>query len=377
MIRKSLKDIKESLTPEQIEQFMCEVLNAGPAKEDGQGNKIFLTVDRHPTHPEEGSYKLYYYDDKKLFVSYTGGENFDIFGLVQCVKDVSLNEAKALVCSYFKIDWMGAEGFYEPEPEVVDDWDILNRYADYDIEPRALAERELSPTLMEYFTKAYPQAWLNDGITIEAMDRYGIRMDIASQKAIIPHRDDEGNLVGIRGRAFDPREIAERGKYAPVTIGTTTYKHPLGDYLYGLYEAKYAIEKLGKVCVVESEKACMQAYSMFRDDNFTVATCGSSGLSSVQIDLLLKYGVREIILGYDKEFETGDIDKMHAYEQKLLRITQPLAPLFDVNVIFDYTGLLGYKDSPMDKGKDVLLRLMKTKRPVHSIALPSGFPRNK
>ena len=64
---------------------------------------------------------------------------------------------------------------------------------------------------------------------------------------------------------------------------------------------------------------------------------------------------------------------MHKYEAKLLRITQPLTPYFDVYVIFDYEGLLDYKQSPFDRNKDVLLRLMKTKKPVRSISAPKGY----
>lgn len=374
----SAQEIKDRLTPDDIDAFMCKALNAGPSREDGQGNKIFLTVDRHPDHPEEGSYKLYYYDDRKIFVSYTGGESFDIFALVQQVKGMTFPEARRYICAFFNLDLYGANGFYEPEPELTDDWDILNKYKDYgDIicpeEEKCPVKRELSPNLMELFSKSYPQAWIDDGISVEAMERYGIRMDIAGQKAIIPHHDDMGNLVGIRGRAFNPKEVAEFGKYAPVTINKVTYNHPLSEHLYGLYEAKYTIQRLGKVCIVESEKGCMQSRTMFGNDNFVVATCGSAGLSDAQINLLFKYGVREVILGYDKEFETGNEEQMHKYEAKLLRITQPLTPYFDVYVIFDYEGLLDYKQSPFDRNKDVLLRLMKTKKPVRSISAPKGY----
>ena len=369
------QDIKERLTPDDIDAFMCKALNAGPSREDGQGNRIFLTVDRHPENPEEGSYKLYYYTDSHNFVSYTGGETFDIFSLVQRVKNCSFLQARNYICSFFNINTDGADGFTELEPERTDDWDILEKYADYDRQPEGLVEREISPTIMEFYSRSYPQEWIDDGISVAAMEKYGIRMDVASRKVIIPHHDDMGNIVGIRGRAFDPREIAERGKYAPVVINGKLMNHALSDQLYGLYEAKEAIQALGKVCIVESEKGCLQSYTLFGDMNFTVATCGSGGLSSRQIDLLLKYGVREIILGYDKEFETGDEETMHKYEAKLLRITQPLAPLFDVYVIFDYEGLLPYKAAPTDAGRDVLLRLMKTKRPVRSISMPMGYRR--
>ena len=365
----SAQDIKNRLSADDVDAFMCKALNAGPSKEDGQGNRIFLTVDRHPEHPEEGSYKLYYYPETHSFYSFTGSEAYDIFSLVQAVKGFDFKQAFIYVCGFFNISTR-EEGIIPPTPELTEDWDVLNKVSAYEKAGKEIApeRKELPPNIMDRFTKGYPQEWVDDGISPEAMEKYGIRIDVGAQKAIIPHHDDMGNIVGIRGRAFDPIEVAEFGKYAPIKIGDTWYSHPLGKYLFGLYETKHTIQRLGKVCIVESEKACMQSYEMFRDSNFTVATCGSSPLSNEQIDLLLKYKVREVILGYDKEFEEGNLEQMEKYEKKLLRISQPLVPFFNVYVMFDYEGLLRYKDSPFDRGKDVLLRLMKTKKNV----LPIG-----
>jgi hypothetical protein len=72
--------------------------------------------------------------------------------------------------------------------------------------------------------------------------------------------------------------------------------------------------------------------------------------------------VREIIVAYDKENgETRDDEETISYEEKLIRLFQPLTPYFDVYIIFDYEGVLRLKDSPFDQGKDVLLHLMKNK----------------
>ena len=364
------QDVKDLLTPEDIDRFMCDALNAGPSKDDSQGNKIFLTVDRHPDNPEEGSYKLYYYDDSKLFVSYTGGESMDIFELVQRVKRCGFYEAYLYVCRFFGISTRQKDdGDYTHEPEETADWTVLNKIADFSKERFApnIGEKDIPLNIMEYFTKSYPQAWLDEGISVESMDYYGVRMDVLAKKAIIPHRDDNGKIIGIRGRAFDPQEIEQRGKYAPIVWKGMLLNHPLGENLYGLYEAKYAIQKTGKVCIVESEKACMQSRSFFGDNNFTVATCGSAGLSSTQIDLLLKYQVKEVILGYDKEFSDDNYEQRRLYEEKLIRICQPLTPFFDVYYILDREGLMKVKDSPMDNSKDTLLRLMKTKTKVRPI----------
>lgn len=112
----------------------------------------------------------------------------------------------------------------------------------------------------------------------------------------------------------------------------------------------------------------MQARTMFKENNFTVATCGSAALSSAQINLLIKHGVREVIIGYDKEFINGNEDMKKNYEEKLLRIAQPLTTIFDVSYVFDEEGLLPYKCSPTDRGIEVLKELMRRKKRVRSFS---------
>ena len=45
-------------------------------------------------------------------------------------------------------------------------------------------------------------------------------------------------------------------------------------------------------------------------------------------------------------------------------IILPLVPYVNINIIWDVNNLLDYKDSPTDKGKDTLLKLMENKIPV-------------
>ena len=118
--------------------------------------------------------------------------------------------------------------------------------------------------MLEYFYPlAAPMEWVREGITPEVMRYYNIRVDAALHKVIIPHVDPDGNLIGIRGRSYDPFEVADGKKYMPVFIEGDAYKHPLGKNLFGLYQNKATIERLGKVLICESEKAVMQAASFY------------------------------------------------------------------------------------------------------------------
>ena len=90
------------------------------------------------------------------------------------------------------------------------------------------------------------------------MDKFNILYSNSQNKIIIPHYDIEGNLVGIRGRALDRWEIENIGKYLPVKVEQTWYKHPLSMNLYGLNKNKENIKKYGYVFLFESEKSVLQ-----------------------------------------------------------------------------------------------------------------------
>lgn len=362
-----ITDIKERLSIDDVESYVCNALGSEGCRPDGQGNLTFCTNICHGGD----SYKLYYYPDSGSFFCFSHcGTIGDIFDLTAHVKGCDFNEAFSYVCNFFNLrsDGFGT-GFIQQEKPLVDDWGILEKISDFSESKKEEVEEKVIPiSMLDFYQEGNPAIWLEDGISIEAMRKYSIRIDVAGKRIIIPHFNINGELIGIRGRALDPEEIENHGKYAPVRIGKDGWMtHPLGTNLYGLCQAKENIKHLRKVCVAESEKACMQSYTMFGEANFTVATCGSSGLSQKQIDLLLDCGVEEIILAYDKEFHAGKEDEMKAYEEKLLKIVQPLTPLFNVSVLFDYDGLLDYKMSPFDAGVDVLLRLMKNKVRISSI----------
>ena len=73
-------------------------------------------------------------------------------------------------------------------------------------------------------------------------------------------------------------------------------------------------------------------------------------------------GVREVIIALDKQYQTLDSDECKKWAKHIKdKIINKLSSYFLVYVIWDTSDTLGYKDSPTDKGKDVLLKLMENK----------------
>jgi hypothetical protein len=114
-----------------------------------------------------------------------------------------------------------------------------------------------------------------------------------------------------------------------------------------------------KAIVFEGEKGPLLYASYFGEENdITVAVCGSS-LISYQVKLLLSLEVEEIIIAFDKQFkEIGD-DEWKRWTKKLKDIHSKYGKYTQISYMFDKTDLLDYKMSPIDKGKEIFLKMFK------------------
>ncbi len=343
--------IKEKLSTDDVIRLCCDLQGDDGIVYDAQGHPIFST---RLDHEGGDSLKMYYYPETGLFHCYTSGSTKDIFDVVMTVTGTDFHGAVEYVADYFKLR---TRGFKDEAPaELTGDWDIFQKIEDWSkaAVSGAKAPEPVADNMLEYFYPlAAPREWLDDGISAPVMRHYGIRVDSALHKIVIPHRDIDGRLIGIRGRSYDPHELADGKKYMPVFIQGKMYSHPLGKNLFGIYENKDIIRDLKKVCVFEAEKSVMQVATMYGIDKcFAVATCGSS-FSQEQMDLLLGLGVEEVILAYDADHIGGRADPGTVeYEAKLRKAVEPLLPYVNVSIIFDYDHILPHKASPSDCGKE-------------------------
>lgn len=355
--------VKQMLTPDDITRLFVEGLSAPEPSMDARGNLLFST---EICHGGDSPYKLVYRVDVRNFYCWTHCHSIDLFEIVRRRKGYeTFREAFDYVVSFFGLK-DDEEGERQPK-RFTDDWDLLQKMEDFkDLTgpnaPNTYQERIIPESVLSMFSPpCAPEEWIEDGISPEVMVTYGIRVDAANRKIIIPHRNADGKLIGIRGRAYDPFE-AQYAKYAPISIEGKMYNFPTGKYLFGLWQNKDTIRRMRKVLICEGEKSVLQSASFYGVDNsYCVATCGST-ITEDQINLLLGLGVREVILGYDRDFmgKKNDEDVV-LYKQKLLRVVQPLLPYFNVYIIFDEEHWTGYKNSPTDCGRRIFEDLWQTK----------------
>lgn len=356
------QELKSKLTESHIIKILKRL--GGQIYSEDENKIILNTICHHG----KSDNKLYYYKNTEynlskykitnIFHCYTDcGDTFDIIELVCRNKKYKYQEAINWICVLFGFD-TNKYGFGN-DNTLISDWSFIyslplrqkkiftNEQQDY-----------YDKNILNIFQSMYCQDWIDEGISLDSMIKYGIKYSTLQQKIIIPHYSIDNKLMGVRGRATLDEDIIY-GKYTPFFIGKTCYSHPLSQNLYGLNLNKDTIKKKKKIMLVEAEKSVLQCDTMFGEDNFTSALCGKN-LSIFQRDLILSLDVDEVILGLDKQYNNdNEANEWSKYIRK--KFITLLAPYVKVSVLWDSDNLLPYKASPTDLGQEILLKLMENK----------------
>lgn len=347
--------VKEMLTEEDIIELLLELGSPYPKTSSRNNALMFSTV----CHGGD-SHKLYYYIETKTFRCYTHCScNYDIFSLIEKVKEVDFITAYKYVCNKFGID----SRYKRPENSTDDNKahrEMKNNYNKHQRKVEILELPEYESDILSIFSERLPLQWIQDGISRRTMKLYGIKFQIAHNRAIIPTYDFNNRLVGIRCRNFDEDAVIEGFKYMPLKHFSKYYTFSTNQVLYGSHIAKERVGNgIGELFIFEGEKSCMQLETIYPGKYGSVALFGSS-FSEEQMLIITKLLRPETVyICFDKEYKKyGDKDYM-AQKKKIDEIAKKLSNSLDVYVIWDRQGLLDLKDSPTDKGQEVLDKLIK------------------
>lgn len=326
---------------------------------------ISSTICHNP--PGEGSHKLYYYFNSGLFHCYTGcaEPSFDIFQLfmkvseIQQNRELDLNDAIRWIAQY-----LGISGTYqEEENEKLEDWKYLSNYDRI----QQIETKENQGILKEYDTSILARFnynirildWEQEGIKPEIIRAANIGYYPGGNQITIPHYDQNGRLIGLRGRSLSKEDSERFGKYRPLKVNKVWYNHPLGLNLYGLNQSKDNIRVMKKAIVFEGEKSQLLYSSYFGlENNISVACCGSN-LSAYQVQLLLENGAQEIIVSFDRQFQEIGDEEFKKLKANLLKIREKYKNDVMISFIFDKNMITDYKSSPIDHGPEIFMKLFK------------------
>jgi hypothetical protein len=353
--------IKNELDTSEVKKIMKEL--GSDFKEDNKGNLKFKTI----CHGGD-SYKLYYFIDSKLFRCFTECQkNYSLIDLVGEVKGFELKESINFIKKVLDIEDRGVTskiGFNNKN--LISDWVYLNKY-DKDKKHNIFEGYEkYNEKILGLFKKELYYDWYEEEIYNSAIEKFNIRLDIVNERIIIPHYDIYNNLIGIRVRNLDEDSVGSGFKYMPMIYNKKIYSHQLQFNLYGLNKNVESIKKTSKIMIFESEKSVLRCNSYYGDLNFTVACCGSN-ISEYQRDLVVQLGVREVFLAFDKEYKSHESEKAIEYAEKIKQKALMFSPYCTVYVLWDSFNVLDEKDSPVDKGKEIMEFLMKNKIEIKTL----------
>ena len=354
--KERLEQIKNNLSIEQIFDLLM-TLGADPVQ---HGELIMARTICHGG----SSHKMYYYENTHLFRCYTEcSSTFDIFELIVKIETASghkfsLPQAVNYVINYFNLS-IETKNFESNDNEL-SDWQILSRYDkilnNENKEERKVEMKIYDDKILSYLPRPRILPWEEEGISKEVMDAHHICYNPSSQAIVIPHYNINGELIGIRERTLI-KENEIYGKYRPMYLNHQMYNHSLGFNLYNINHSKDNIKRIKKAIIFEGEKSPLLFASYFGQENdITVAVCGSS-LSSYQVQILLDLGVEEIIIAFDKQFQELGDKEHQGWVKKLKDINKKYSKYVKISYMFDKEGLLGYKSSPIDEGKEKFLEL--------------------
>ena len=372
MTEQEKDNLKTSLTIEQVFEF-CEDFGGEPQMSSDGTFFISKTICHNAAG--EGSHKLYYYDNTKLFFCYTDcGDRFDIYELLLKIKHLNgeyktvttregvsrrdwiLPEAIDFIARYF--NYIADEEFNKFSDNELPDWKIFEKYTEEIKEKKVVELAIYDKSILSFLPRPHILPWIKEGIAEEVMNDYNISYNPVNHAIVIPHYDIDNNLVGVRERTLI-KENEKNGKYKPAILNYKMYNHPLRFNLYNLNNSKNNIKQIKKAIIWEGEKSCLLYASYFgKENDITVACCGSS-LSDYQVQLLLSLGVEEIIIGFDKQFQEPGDKEWIKWTKKLKDLYIKYNKYCQISFLFDNKKLLGYKESPIDEGPEVFMQLFK------------------
>lgn len=362
-----VKDLLKKVREEEVIHILSELYNAHYTH-DKEGNLIFESICHGST-----SHKLYYYQDEEVgkFHCYVCGTHCNIVDLLIELEGYTFNESMRVIgeCLGINTNTYRRERGLKRINQVNTDLEFLSLH---NRKKRVIRKVETiyDDKVLDNFDCVYPLCWRQEGIDGVTAEKFDIRYDYEENRAIIPVRNLNGDLIGVRVRNFNDSAVDRGFKYLPLEYQGESYRFPTSTTLYGLYENQEVIKSKRRVILFEGEKSTQIVDSFYEGNCYALSTYGTN-FGVVHRDILLTLGVTEVTFAWDKEYceeyfgESYDNTKeqklMYGFLDKLKKACTLLHSYVTINLLIDFDDELDLKDAPVDKGKEVFESLLKKK----------------
>ena len=340
------KLLKSALSIDE-HKLICKSLDI-PVYSENNSQIVYYTGDKNK-NALDGSPKLYFYKQTKTYFGYTASRAYDIIGLVQA-RLALLNRLCSFGDSVKYILQVTGRDTTEiqrvSKPNICDWQSGLEKYVR--IRNGESILKTYDDGFLNDFPNFLPKEWLDEGISVETAIKYGLKYYERTNQALIPCRNENGELIGIRCRNFNPQRI-EQAKYIPLTLlDGTSYAFPTNNVFYGINYNKPKIEESGTVILVEGEKSVLKADTFMGAESNVLALYGIN-IGNRRALQLLRMGVNRVVLALDSDFHAVGDKKYYEFEKKILGLSKLFKGRCTVEVVYNNIRLENwYKCSPFD-----------------------------
>ena len=272
--------------------------------------------------------------DPPYWYDFSSGKSGNLFTFIKEYNHFSNKEVIEEIKRY-----AGYDGNITSEHEQVSILEVCKKYRAKQKESRPQIISELPDNYMERFEnrKDKLKVWEDAGISSYVLDKFQVRYDGLTDSIVYPIRNANGKIVNIGARTLDP-------DWKEKKIRKYTYRYKWGSMrlLYGLYEALDSIHKNKSIIVFEGVKSVLIAHTWGVKNAVALLT---SHLNMWQMRILIRLGYR-VVFALDKD--------VCIREDKNIQI---LKGYVDCEYIWDRENLLDEKDSPVDKGSEIFIKL--------------------
>ena len=282
-----------------------------------------------PFHDEDTP-SLAVNEDEQFWHCFGCGKSGSIYTWIQLTEHLSFPQAVQKVAELTNYD---INEYVESES--LNFFKTLSKLKKTDKEVPLRVPLDMDKDYIQRFKDEVPQEWIDEGISPETMKKYEIRIDPMSNRIVYPVKDNDDNLIGVKGRTrfknFKELKIMKYMNY-----------HRLGvlDFYQCMQQARDSINSSGEIIIVEGIKSVMKLDQWGFHNTVSAET---SKLNEYQIELLIRMKVRDVVIAFDKDVEMG----------KIKDCVKLLKRFANVYVVYDRWRLLQDKDSPCDRGKEV------------------------
>ena len=169
------QEVIDNLDSDKVRQLLEKL---GVDKIIETDSYIMTNTICHHSNSSEASTKLYFYKNTKLFMCYSSCGGMSIFNFLKHYYEVR----------HIEYDWYSDIFEVAKNCSIERSWNIIQSYTPVREEYKFQSNIQLPPydeSVLDSFIKYYPQEWIEEGISKQAMDKYNIRYSIFQNKIII------------------------------------------------------------------------------------------------------------------------------------------------------------------------------------------------